>query len=114
MPQPSPVLQDMLSVGVQPPQGVQVAANRPLTAADWGKTLEVTAGGVTLTVPVGLPVDFECRVIPNGTTSVASDGTALLNGALTTITRVAATAANTMFSIRMRAAVANSFVVTGI
>lgn len=110
--QPSPALLDMLSAGVLPPQGVAVAASRALTAADWGKTLDCTAGAISLTVPVGLPVDFECRIIPNGTTSIVSDGTALLNGATTTVTRAAATAANTMFSLRMRTT-ANSFVVTG-
>lgn len=110
--QPSPALLDMLSAGVLPPQGVAVAASRALTAADWGKTLDCTAAAISLTVPVGLPVDFECRIIPNGTTSIVSDGTSLLNGALTTVTRAAATAANTMFSLRMRTT-ANSFMVTG-
>jgi hypothetical protein len=108
----SGLLQDLLSLGVLPPQGIAVTVSRPLTTADWGKTLDCTAGAITLTVPVGLPVDFECRVIPNGTTSIASDGVALLNGALTTITRLAATPANTMFSIRMRTT-QNSFMVTG-
>jgi hypothetical protein len=87
-----------------------VATSRALTAADDGATLECTAT-VTLTVPAGLPANFGCAVIPSGTTSIASDGTALLNGALTTLTRAAAS--NPMFGIVLRASVANSHVVSG-
>jgi len=87
-----------------------VAASRALTAADDGCVLECTAT-VTLTVPVSLPTEFGCGVIPSGTTSVASDGTALVNGALVTLTRAAA--GNPMFGIQQRLSNANSYVVTG-
>ena len=113
MSQPSPILNDLASCGVVPPQGIPLAVSRALTPADWGKTLDCTASGLSITVPAsGLPVDFECRVIPNGTVSVVSDGTSLLNGATTTITRNAATAGNEMFSIRMRTT-AGSYMVMG-
>ena len=87
-----------------------VAASRALTAADDGCVLECTAT-VTLTVPVSLPAEFGCGVIPSGTTSVASDGTALVNGATTTLTRAATS--NPMFGIQQRLSSANSYVVTG-
>lgn len=109
---PSPIDPDLLAAGIRPSDSLAVASNRSLNANDWGKTLDCTAAGLTLTVPVGLPPDFWCNVIPNGTTSIASDGTALLNGATTTVARIAATAANTMFVVRNRS-VANSYVVTG-
>ncbi len=112
MSSPSPIDQDLLTAGLRPSATFAVPASRSLNSTDWGKALDCTAGGLTLTVPVGLPLDFWCFVIPNGTTSIASDGTALLNGATTTITRAAATAANTMFQIRMKST-ANSFAVTG-
>jgi len=70
-------------------------------------TLTITAKqGLTSIVP-----DFACVVIPNGTTSVASDGVALLNGATTTLTRTAAS--NAMFAIQARASAADSLVVNG-
>lgn len=87
-----------------------VASSRALTDADNGKTLECT-GTVTLTVPTGLMTNFGCAIIPNGTTSVASSGGALINGATTTLTRAAS--ANAVFAIVPRASAANSYVVTG-
>lgn len=86
------------------------ATSRALTSADNGKTLEVTAT-ITLTVPVGLPTGFACAIIPSGTTSIASSGGALLNGATTTLTRAAT--GNTLVAIVGRASAADSYVVTG-
>lgn len=91
---------------------VAVNSSRALTAADNGMHLECTAT-VTLTVPSGLPAGFRCDVIPNGTTSIATSGGALVNGAGTTLTRLAATAANAIVTIAQRASAANSYVVTG-
>lgn len=90
---------------------VPVASSRALTAADNGMVLECTAT-VTLTVPAGLPNGFACAVIPSGTTSIASSGGALLNGATSTLTRAAAT--NAMFAIQERASATDSFVVSGV
>lgn len=87
-----------------------VATSRALTDADNGKTLECTAT-VTLTVPPGLMSNFGCAIIPNGTTSIASSGGALLNGATSTLTRAASS--NAIFAIVPRASAANSYVVTG-
>lgn len=88
-----------------------VGASRDLTAEDNGNTLECTAGGLTLTVNTGLPAGFACTVIPSGTTSIASGGGTLLNGATSTLTR--ADSANVIFGIVGRASVANSYVVNG-
>jgi hypothetical protein len=88
----------------------EVASSRDLTNADNGKTLECT-GTVTLTVPINLQSNFGCAIIPNGTTSIASSGGALLNGATSTLTRAAAS--NAVFAIVPRASAANSYVVTG-
>ena len=91
---------------------IAVAASRALRPSDNGNVLEMTAGSLTLTVNSGaLPPGFACSVIPNGTTSVASDGTLLLNGATTTIDRTAAS--NVAFAIVARVSAANSYVVTG-
>lgn len=89
------------------------ATSRSLVNADNGKTLECTAT-ITLTVPVGLVRGFRCTVIPSGTTSVARSGSALLNGAGTTLTRLAATAANATFDIRARGSADDNYVVTGV
>ncbi len=93
------------------PATVAVAASRALTAADSGKVLECTAADLTLTVPAGLPATFGCRVIPNGTTSIARSGGALLNGAGTTLTRL--DSANAVVEIIARISAADSYVVTG-
>nr|WP_145550350.1 hypothetical protein [Variovorax boronicumulans] len=89
---------------------VAVASSHALAATDDGKTLECTATA-TLTVPATLPAGFRCQVIPFDTTSVASAGGALLNGATTTLTRAAT--ANPLVTIVARASAANSYVVTG-
>jgi hypothetical protein len=86
-----------------------VSSSRDLTSSDNGRTLECTAT-ITLTVPATLPAGFGCAVIPSGTTSIASSGGTLLNGATTTLTRLATV--NTMFAIVGRHT-ANSYVVTG-
>ena len=103
--------------GLQRPNGtvegvvVSVGTSRSLTAADDGCVIDVTANGVTLTVPVSLPTSFACIVLPTGTTSVASSGGTLLNGATSTIAREAG--GNASFAILPRTT-ANSYVVTGI
>lgn len=84
--------------------------SRALTSADNGKTLECTAT-ITLTVPSGLPAGFACVIIPSGTTSIASSGGALLNGATTTLTRTATS--NPLVGILGRASADDSYVVTG-
>jgi hypothetical protein len=85
-----------------------VAASRDLTVADDGGTLDCTASGLTLTVPTGLPLDFSVVVLANGTTSVASSGGVLLNGATDTLVPFTGS-----FAIIGRS-VADSYVVTGV
>lgn len=87
-----------------------VSSSRALTALDNGNTLEVTADGVSLTMPAGLPANFGVAVIPFGTTSIVSSGGTLLNGATTTLVRLASL--NSMFAITARASASNSYVVT--
>ncbi len=88
---------------------VAVTASRDLTAADNGAVLECAAA-VTLTLPTGLPAGFACVVVPSGTTSIASRGGVLINGATTTVSRSASS--NVMFAIQARIA-ENSFIVSG-
>jgi hypothetical protein len=88
-----------------------VSVSRALNAADDGMTLELSAAGLTLTVPAGLPQGFGCLVLPNGTTTFASSGGALLNGAVDTITRSAGD--NVAVAILARVTAANSYAVTG-
>jgi hypothetical protein len=88
-----------------------VSASRSISNIDSGLTLECTADAVTLTIPSGLAAGFTCTVIPSGTTSIASAGGTLLNGATTTVTR--ADSANFMFRVQSRASAADSYVVTG-
>lgn len=90
----------------------QVSGSRSLTTADNGQVLELTSATLTLTVPTGLGSTFSCVVIPNGTTSIASSGGTLLNGATTTLTR--AYSSNPMFAIQARASASNSYVVSGV
>lgn len=104
------VLAGTATVADGPGRAIAVSASRNLTNADNGQTLECTTT-LTLTMPVGLVSDFACAIIPSGTTSIASDGTALLNGATTTLTRAAAS--NAMVAIQARISAANSYVVTG-
>jgi hypothetical protein len=98
-----------ISAGVRSAGGT-VGAARTLTEADNEKVIECT-GTLTITVPINLPAGFNCRVIPSGTTSIASSGGTLLNGATTTLTRTAA--ANPIFDIVARFSAKNSYVVTG-
>lgn len=86
-------------------------ASRTITNNDYGKTLEASNASLTFTLPYGLNLDFWFNVIPKGTTSIASSGGALLNGATTTITR--ADTANTIFTIYARATAPSSYLVTG-
>lgn len=89
---------------------IAVASSRSLTAADNGNTLECTASGITLTIPSGVLLTLGVVIIPNGTTSVASSGGTLLNGATTTVARDATL--NAAFAVIPRTT-ANSYVVTG-
>ena len=59
-------------------------ASRTLSNADAGKTLDVTASGVTLTIPAGLTLAPGVIILSNTTTSIAFSG-ATGNGAGTTI-----------------------------
>ena len=95
---------------VIPTEATLVGTTRALTNSDNGKILECTTT-VTLTVPTGLTAGFSCIVIPSGTTSIASSGGALLNGATTTVTRTATT--NAIFAIQGRASASDSYVVSG-
>lgn len=88
-----------------------VSASRALAESDNGQILEMGAAGLTLTIPKGLSVGWHCHVIPNGTTSLATSGGALVNGAATTLTRAAT--GNPAFDIIPRVSVADSYVVTG-
>jgi len=91
---------------------VQISGSRSLTASDDGNVLELTNPTLTLTVPnTGLSSTFSCVVIPNGTTSIASQSTALLNGATTTLSR--SFASTPMFAIQARGSASNSYVVSG-
>ena len=85
---------------------------RALTAADNGTTLEATADAITITVPTGLPAAFRVDVIANATTSVASSGGTLLNGATTTLDRAAAD--QVLFSVVALVSAADSYIVTGV
>ena len=88
-----------------------VTASRALVESDNGQIIECLSAGITLTVPSGLSSNWNCQVIPNGTTSIASSGGTLLNGATTTLTR--ATASNPLFAIVSRMSAKGSYVVTG-
>lgn len=101
----------MVSVSGAPSTSVLlVNSSRALTNADDGMVLECT-GTLTLTVPAGLRDGFGCSVIPFGTTSIASSGGALLNGATTALTRAASS--NSLIAIIERASAVGSFVVSG-
>ncbi len=103
--------EEMTSGAAPVSETVSVETSRALTAEDDGQILECTTSGLTLTVPIGLGANFGCAVIPNGTTSIATSGGALVNGAGTTITRAAAS--NAMFALVSRVSATNSYVVTG-
>jgi len=112
-----PLWADANGIAVVRPDGsstgitTTVAANRDIAATDDGRVLECTNTGLTLRVVANLPAGFACAVIPKGTTSVSSDGTALINGATTTITRV--DTSNPTFSIVSRASASDSYIITG-
>jgi hypothetical protein len=85
----------------------------PANAAQYnGQTFEMTTA-VTITLAVGLPSGFGFAVIPpaTGNATIASDGTVLLNGATTALTRTAAS--NAAFAVIQRVSSANSYVVSG-
>ena len=89
----------------------QVGISTILANANNGTVIECTAT-ITLTLPVGLMAGFSCVIIPSGTTSIASSGGTLLNGATTTLTRAALN--NALFAIQSRGSAADSYVVTGV
>lgn len=90
---------------------VLVSASRSLTVADNGLILEC-AENVNITVPVGLPQGFRCKVIPNGTNDVVRVTGVTLNGGTSTLTRTSA--ANQIFEIIGRVSAVDSYVVTGV
>jgi hypothetical protein len=100
-------------MSIYPRRVVALSANYQLTPLDAGKVFEVT-GSITVTVPVGLQPDFHASFLPlTGTLSLASDGTALLNGATTTLTRLFSNAVNTLVTLQKRITAADSYSVTG-
>jgi hypothetical protein len=94
---------------------VQITANVTITTANQatynGQVLEFT-GAFTVTISAGLVNDFGFAAIPpsTGNATIASDGTAQLNGATTSITRAAAS--YTMFGVQQRASSRNAYVVS--
>lgn len=82
------------------PVGIPVAASRLINVGDNGATL-IPAGTLTLTIPDGLPdgMSFAVAAVA-GTTSIARQTTALLNGAATTLTRLFSTSGNTQFNVK--------------
>lgn len=92
---------------------VQITGNVTITTANQatynGKILEWT-GAYTVTVSAGLANDFGFAGIPpaSGNASIASDGTAQLNGATSTLTRAYAT--NPMFTVTQRGSNRNQYV----
>ena len=80
---------------VSPNQPIAISATLTINQANAnaynGKTLQF-ASAQTVTLAVGLPLNFGFTGIPpaSGNASIASDGTVTLNGATTTLTRAAA------------------------
>lgn len=87
-----------------------VTVNRPLSPDDNGNLLDCVNADLTITVPQGLPVGFSCLVIPGGTTTFASSGGTLLNGATTSVTRAAASNATVTILTRANNA---GYLITG-
>lgn len=98
--------------GVSGAAPTQVGAALTLTNDHDGITLECTTT-LSITVPIGLRSGFMCRILTSGTTSFVSSGGTLLNGATTTVTRAAATAANTQVALIGLGSAANSYAITG-
>ena len=94
---------------------VVINANVTITPANQstynGNLLEFS-GAFTVTISGGLANDFGFAAIPpaTGNATIASDGTASLNGATTSITRAAST--TPMFGVQQRASNRNSYVVS--
>jgi hypothetical protein len=84
--------------------------SRALHAGDNGATLEVV-GSVTITVPAGLPRGFDCTILPAATTLISASTGVLLNGAGTTLTRLASS--NPIVSIIGRISAIDRYVVSG-
>ena len=86
-------------------------SSRALTAADNGSTLEVAAGGLTVTVPESLPQPFRVFfLLLTGTTSFDPTGTTQINGGTATLTRAAGS--NPLITLQSRTA-ANGYTLTG-
>jgi hypothetical protein len=83
----------------------------PSTAQQYYDQMLVFSGAQTVTLNSGLPNGFRlrCRPPASGNASIASDGTVLLNGATTTVTR--ALSSNITFNVMQIAA--DSYAVTG-
>lgn len=61
-----------------------VAANYSLTAADNGKVIQATSTtAITITIPSGLPVGFNCTVVQMGAGQITFSGTYLNRGNFT-------------------------------
>lgn len=61
-----------------------VSTNYPLTAADNGKIIQSTsAAAITITIPNGLPVGFNCTVVQMGAGQITFAGTYLNRGNFT-------------------------------
>lgn len=88
---------------------ITVSASRDLADSDYGNILHCTTT-LTLTIPATLRTKFWCIVHPSGTTSIASSGGTLLNGATTTLTRT--DTAQKSFSIHPTPT-ANSYLIEG-
>ena len=105
------------AVGPQGPAGasyvpadtIPVNASRDLSNADAGKTLEVTAAGVTLTVPIGLTLK------PGVIIQKHSSGTSLIAGGVTTINDVStALVITAVMGALVPTAAANKYKLSGV
>lgn len=111
MAHPSAILPDLNALGLRPPRVIAVDSSRLLTPNDFNAVLECTVAGLTLTVPEGLPEFFATTVMPKGTTTIARQGTTLINGAGISLARTEA--AQQWFSILQRVSAPNSYAVSG-
>lgn len=61
-----------------------ISANYPLTAADNGKVLQSTSSSaITITIPSGLPIGFNCTVVQWGTGQITFSGSYINRGGFT-------------------------------
>lgn len=64
-----------------------ISGSRSLQSSDSGSVIDLTTGGLSLTVPAGLVPSFACALLVKGNTSIVSAGGVLLNGATSTLVR---------------------------